>query len=188
MNGGTTNNTIEGSWIGLDSAGTAAAGNFDGISLSSGNLLGTNGDGVNDTAERNVISGNLNAGVTAAGNNNKIAGNYIGTNPAGDAPIENISTNVFFSGVDGNIIGVDGSNNPFAAHERNVIDGEIVVSRSTVIAGNYIGLNAAGTAALSATTNGGIRSQIPWPEPGSGPTVTGSPTPPNATSSVGSPG
>jgi MBG domain (YGX type)/Right handed beta helix region/PKD domain/Matrixin len=151
---GTTNSTIQGNWIGLNSAGTAAAGNFNGIVLGGGNLIGTNGDGVNDTAERNVISGNSNDGLfTSGGNNNKIAGNYIGTNFAGNAPINNTAANVFIANSDGNIIGVDGSN---AADERNVINGGILVSRSTVIAGNYIGLNAAGTAALSTVGNVGI--------------------------------
>jgi MBG domain (YGX type)/Right handed beta helix region/Matrixin len=150
--------TIQGNWIGLNATGTAAAPNFHGIGiLGSGALIGTNGDGVNDTAERNVISGNSGGGVYSSGSSNtKIAGNYIGTNVAGNAPLNNGVTNVFFAFSDGTIIGVDGSNNPFAADERNVIDGGIQVSRSTVIAGNYIGLNAAGTAALSNASNVGI--------------------------------
>ena len=51
--------------------------------------------------------------------------------------------------------GVDGSNNPNATDERNVINGGIVVSGNTVIAGNYIGVNASGTAALSNAVVGG---------------------------------
>ena len=98
MIGGTTNNTIQGNWIGLNGTGTAAAGNFHGIGLTSGNLVGTNGDGVNDAAERNVISGNSNDGVFAGGNNNKVAGNYIGTNAAGNASVSNGFANVFSPG------------------------------------------------------------------------------------------
>jgi hypothetical protein len=153
------NYIIQGNWIGLDATGTAAAPNFHGIVISGfGDLIGTNGDGVNDSGERNVISGNNDAGVYSSGSGNtRIAGNYIGTNAAGDAPLQNSSANVFFAFSDGTIIGVgDASNNPYAADERNVIAGGIQVSRSTVIAGNYIGLNAAGTAALSAANNTGI--------------------------------
>lgn len=77
--------TIQGNWIGLGTSGTTAAGNFTGISLSSGNLVGTNGDGVDDFAERNVISGNTNVGILATGGNNTIAGNYVGVNADGTA-------------------------------------------------------------------------------------------------------
>jgi Matrixin/PKD domain/Right handed beta helix region/Periplasmic copper-binding protein (NosD) len=158
MTGGTTNNVIQGNWIGLNSTGAAAAGNYNGIFLSSGNLIGTNGDGVNDTAERNVISGNLNNGVFAnGGSNNKIAGNYIGTNVAGGAAVNNGAANVFITFADGNFVGTDGSNDAFNANERNVINGGVLVSRNTVVAGNYIGVNAAGTAALSAAVNLGIQ-------------------------------
>lgn len=57
-NGAATNNTIAGNYIGIDAAGTTAVPNNDGISISfaaSENLIGTDGDGTNDVAERNVI-------------------------------------------------------------------------------------------------------------------------------------
>ena len=152
------NNTIQGNWIGLNSTGTAAAGNYNGIELSSGNLIGTNGDGVNDTAERNVIGGNLNYGIDMNGaNNNRIAGNYIGTTAAGDTALVNAFSNVatFFS--TGNIIGTDGSNDAFNANERNVISGGIILQNANVLAGNYIGINAAGTAALTAAGALGVQ-------------------------------
>ena len=155
---GSANNIIQGNWIGLDSAGTAAAPNWHGILLGTGNLIGTNGDGVNDTAERNVISGNLQHGVLGnGGSNSRIAGNYIGTNAAGDAPLFNSFSNVFMQFTSGNIIGTDGSNDAFNANERNVIANEVLVSGDTVVAGNYIGLNADGTAALSAVAHLGIQ-------------------------------
>ena len=153
-----TNNIIQSNWIGLNASGTAAAGNFHGIGLGNFNLIGTNGDGVNDDAERNVISGNLNSGVySSGGGNNKIAGNYIGTNVAGSASLVNGNASIFTAFADGNIIGTDGSNDAFNANERNVISGSILVSRNTVIAGNYIGINAVGTAALSGLVNLGIQ-------------------------------
>ena len=51
------------------------------------NLIGTNGDGVNDAAERNLISGNRFAGVWINGqgtDGNVVAGNLIGTSVTGD--------------------------------------------------------------------------------------------------------
>src|SRR6185312_15046937 len=83
------------------------------------------------------------------------------TNVAGSAPIINGADSIF-NGFAGLIIGVDGSNNPFASDERNVINGSIVVTGNTVIAGNYIGVNASGTATLSnVVVSGGIQFDNP---------------------------
>ncbi len=67
---GTSNNWIWGNYIGVDPTGTLAEGNANGgvyVSSGSYNLIGTNGAGVNDAAERNVISGNGGSGVTLSG-------------------------------------------------------------------------------------------------------------------------
>ena len=146
-----TGNVLEGNYLGTNAAGTGAIANASGVVLAAnGNLIGTNGDGVNDAAERNVISGNTQYGVEMNGAaNNTIAGNYIGTNAAGMALLANGFSNVatFFS--TGNIIGTDGLHGAFNVDERNVIGGGVILQNANVLAGNYIGLNAAGTAALS---------------------------------------
>ena len=52
--------------IGTDATGTYAIPNYAGVEIdggATGNLIGTNGDGVADASERNIISGNLFAGV-----------------------------------------------------------------------------------------------------------------------------
>src|SRR5205823_4821605 len=82
---GTANNVVAGNYVGTDPTGGFAVPNGDGIDvyISAGNRIGTNGDGVNDAAERNIVSGNTGTGVllTGAGSNaNVIAGNYIGLN------------------------------------------------------------------------------------------------------------
>src|SRR5207253_715829 len=73
-----------------NAAGTAAVPNaLSGVILAvtaTNNRIGTNGDGVNDAAERNVISGNTQRGVLiqdVGTTGNVVAGNYIGTNTAG---------------------------------------------------------------------------------------------------------
>lgn len=56
-----TGNTIAGNYIGTDLHGVSAIGNAIGIQFDTagtGNIVGTNGDGVGDSAEGNLISGN----------------------------------------------------------------------------------------------------------------------------------
>src|SRR5205807_4926992 len=93
----TNNNIIAGNYIGVDATGANAQGNTgdSGVFMIScaGNRIGTNGDGVNDAGERNIISANVRGiAVTGSGTtNNLIAGNYIGTNAAGTAALGNIN-------------------------------------------------------------------------------------------------
>src|SRR5262249_35586781 len=72
----TTGNVIQGNLLGTDATGTQKLGNaISGVYLWKGthdNLIGTDGDGVNDPAERNVISANLNDGVTIDRANNNV--------------------------------------------------------------------------------------------------------------------
>jgi uncharacterized repeat protein (TIGR01451 family) len=175
---GTTGNVVEGNYIGLNAASDAAVKNsLNGVLISggaSGNRIGTDGDGVNDSLERNVISGNasgINANVNIIGagtNNNVVAGNYIGLNAAGTATVVNGARGVRIAvGASFNRIGADGSNDAFNADERNVISGmsglavfiawgasDPNVATGNIVAGNWIGLNAAGTASLGNASEG----------------------------------
>jgi uncharacterized delta-60 repeat protein len=159
-NDGAVSTVIAGNYIGLNAAGTAALPNSVGIYCGWGSTdtrIGTNGDGINDAGERNVISGNPVGSMYIQGVGTMrtvVAGNYIGTNAAGDAAI--VGGMVVQNGATNTRIGTDGSNDPFNVNERNVISSnalEISVSHSgttgTVIAGNYIGINAAGTATIN---------------------------------------
>jgi hypothetical protein len=91
-----------------------------------------------------------NAGISLESNGNTVAGNYIGINAAGTAALPNALFGVAVqNGGSGNIIG------GIAATDRNVISGNtadgIVIVGGTggnQVLGNYIGINAAGTAAL----------------------------------------
>ncbi|MCI0681621.1 MAG: SBBP repeat-containing protein, partial [Gemmataceae bacterium] len=168
---GATGNVIEGNFIGTDAGGAADLGNTgNGVLIQSGaasNRIGTNGDGVNDFAERNVISGNASGGnanvniIGAGTDNNTVAGNYVGLNAAGTAGIAGARGIRIAIGAASNTIGTDGSNDAFNANERNIVSGNGAIaifvaggSNDNVIAGNWIGLNAAGTASIGNSGEG----------------------------------
>ncbi len=152
---------IAGNTIGVDASGTNALGNLrHGVLLtnSTSNTLGTNVDGSNDATEGNVISANGVQGVMLTGSsNNAIKGNLIGLDASGTLDRGNTSHGiVVMAGSAGNTIG------GATAVERNVVSGNggfgIVVmdvaSTGNVIQGNYVGTNAAGTAAIRNDNNG----------------------------------
>ncbi|MBX3400671.1 MAG: right-handed parallel beta-helix repeat-containing protein [Gemmataceae bacterium] len=144
-------NIVQGNYIGTNAAGTAAIANADGIGIgASSNLIGTDGDGVADSAERNVISGNTSSGIyIVGGGGNRIAGNYIGTAAGGTGSLPN-TDGIFLQSTSGNIIGTNGSNDAFNANERNIISGNtdrgIVLDGANIVAGNSIGLDKNGNA------------------------------------------
>ena len=169
---GATGDWIYGNFLGTDPTGTQAEANAYGVVIdggASGNLIGTNGDGINDAAERNVISGNVGAGVTLTGqgtDGNVVAGNLIGTTVTGDVTLPN-GVDDFEGGVEilggasGNRIGTDGLSVD-AAGQGNVISGNfdpgvlIDGSSDNVVAGNFIGTDATGSVSLP-NQPGGIR-------------------------------
>ena len=96
---GTDFNVVAGNLIGTDVFGTSAIPNstsngevgvFIGLQAAS-NLIGTNGDGTSDALERNVISGNMGFDglIIQGGNDNVVAGNFIGTTANGLAALPN---------------------------------------------------------------------------------------------------
>jgi titin len=171
---GTTGNTVAGNHIGTDAAGTAAVPNTSaGVSISAGaatNLVGADGDGIADAAERNVISGNTVVGVEIRGagsDGNVVAGNYIGPDATGDVDLGNGSDGVRISlGASTNVVGTDGDGTGDAA-ERNVISGNNgsgvnitdVGTSGNAVAGNYIGLDASTGAADLGNSLDGVRIQ-----------------------------
>lgn len=168
-NGG---NVIEGNYLGTDVSGTAGLGNYRwGVLIfagSSDNRIGTNGDGIADAAERNVISANGTIGNTSTGAgliiigaaDNVVAGNYFGTDVTGTVALGNTNRGISIqSGAHGNRVGTDGNGVADAA-ERNLLSGNrrngIVIASDpgqpvtygNSVAGNYIGTDAAGTGPL----------------------------------------
>jgi titin len=151
-NGG---NTIEGNYIGADTTGTSDLGNGRYGVLASSNAPDNTIGGTTASA-RNVVSGNDSVGVMIKSMGNVVEGNYIGTDVAGSTAVGNFSAGVYIDGAAGNTIGGT------ASGARNVISGNnsagvfIANSASTAntVEGNYIGVSAAGTAALGNSTSG----------------------------------
>ena len=148
---GTSNNVIQGNFIGVDVSGADALGNaWAGVTFRLGasfNLLGGSSPGAG-----NVISGNGNQGVGVGETDttgNVIAGNYIGVNATGTAAIANGWSGVdFFLGPQGNTVG----GGPGA---RNVISGNLNYgvmlrdySSGNSVVGNTIGLDVTGTVSI----------------------------------------
>ena len=168
---------MAGNYIGTNALGTAAVSNSqDGVAIDSGaqnNRIGVYGPDTNASEERNVISGNTLYGVqiggTSSGVNttgNIVAGNYVGTNALGTAAVPNNAWGVIvYGGAQNNRIGVNGPDTNASA-ERNVISGNagygVAIEGTSsgsnttvnVVAGNYIGTNAADTGALGNGNDG----------------------------------
>ncbi|MEM7626058.1 MAG: cadherin-like domain-containing protein [Planctomycetota bacterium] len=153
INGEASDNTlIKGNIIGLNAAGNAAIANmFEGIYIHNG-ADGTVIGGAT-AGERNIISGNSADGINIADattTGSIIQGNYIGTDATGSTALANIGDGIELNGITtGHVIG--GS----ISGERNLVsgntgDGVFLTSSSNVsLRGNYIGTNAAGTAAIA---------------------------------------
>jgi hypothetical protein len=156
---GTSGNVVAGNLIGTDVTGTVGFGNEgDGVAIQGGATNNTVGGST--AASRNIISGNSGDGVALIGpgtSGNVVAGNFIGTNVNGTAALANVGDGVAIQdGATSNTVGGT------TAGARNVIsgnsgDGVALIGPGTsgnVVAGNFIGINAAGTAALGNVGDG----------------------------------
>lgn len=145
---GTDNNVMKGNYIGTDVTGTVALGNSEhGIGIVNGPQL--NIIGGTTAGERNIISGNGGGGVMIYGaSNNKVSGNYIGTDVTGTTSLGNGSGIKIHEGARSNTIGGT------TEGERNIISGSYewvgvgIAGSGTngnAIEGNYIGTDVTGT-------------------------------------------
>lgn len=154
---GATGTVIQGNYIGTNAAGTGAIGGTYGIDISLGAVVKVGGT---TTAARNVVSGN-HIGLFLGGNAT-VEGNFIGTDASGTQDVGNAFAGVIMVGSANTLGGA-------IAGAGNVISGTgpypnpfggvgVLVNQSTngVIAGNRIGTNANGTAAI-ANSNDGVR-------------------------------
>ena len=171
--GGGAGSVSAGNYVGTNTLGTVALGNNrDGAGFEGGIGLSTGSVTIGGTApaDRNLVSGhalNFSRGIELYNSSgNTIQGNYVGTNAAGTARLDNVGAG----------IGVDGD--PGVGSDNNLIGGAVagagnlcsggtaegiyvsVDSNANTIQGNIIGLNAAGTLAIPNGTQG-IKIQSP---------------------------
>ena len=147
---------VSGNYIGTNAAGdTARANSFHGVFINGA----TNTSVGNGTAAgRNIISGNTQNGVLITGataTGNTVLGNYIGTDVTGVLDLGNIADGVnISSGASSNTIGgtVADARNIISGNDNDGIDINSATTNSNTVSGNYIGIDATGTAALA---NGG---------------------------------
>lgn len=156
---GTSQNRIAGNYIGLKSDGREILpNNYSGVYIDRAelNLIGTNNDGVSDFLEHNVISGNIQHGIYIYRNtaiNNVIAGNYIGLDRDGVVARPNQGNGIFVMYASNTTIGGTSATcrNIIAAnqgHEILLYGSSTYPVSNSIIQNNYLGINAAGDAAV----------------------------------------
>jgi hypothetical protein len=180
---GSSNNVIEGNYVGTDVTGETVVPNLaGGIGITAGangNRIGTDGNGspAQMQAERNIIAGNnqpssSGVGIDGGCSNNVVAGNYIGTDATGTQAMPFQFAGISVGG-DYNFIGTTAAG-VAGATTRNVIAstgyaGINLGGNHNVVAGNFIGTDATGMHAnlisgygiyVDGTSGGGRYNQI----------------------------
>jgi titin len=150
---GTTNNTIEGNFVGTDVSGTVDIGNWQyGIII----YLGASSNRVGGTApgEGNLVSGNHRCGIwleSEGTSSNNVWGNLVGTDADGATDVGNREVGIAIGfGASNNIVGgvTPGARNLVSGNRNagiwlgqpGTIDNQVL--------GNFIGTNIDGTTAL----------------------------------------
>lgn len=147
------NNVIQGNYLGIDPTGSAL-GNNTAINISSSkNFIG----GIT-AATRNIISGNR-FGISVAGNDNGIHGNFIGTNAAGTEAIPNAEWGVLLGSGLGtnNLVGgaAPGAGNLISGNQLGIL----IIGSGNTVQNNLIGTDVTGTKPIPNST--GIESRVP---------------------------
>jgi hypothetical protein len=147
-----TDNDIYGNFIGTNYNGTMSAGNYNAIEILSG--ANNNHIGGHDSLSRNLIGGNLYAGIRISdANNNIVTGNYVGISRDGKSPLPNYDGITIEGYSHGNRIGGMDSG------ERNVCSGNVAYGIdifgagcfANEIRGNYLGTDCSGSYAVPNT-------------------------------------
>jgi streptogramin lyase len=140
-------NLVEGNFLGTNAAGTGAL--VSSVLNAGIELVGSNNTiGGTTAGAGNLISGNS-AGILITGNGNLVQGNFVGSDVNGTAALGNAAS--------GLVVAPGASNNTIGgttAGARNVISGNTgegigISGNANLVEGNYVGTNAAGTAALA---------------------------------------
>src|SRR5262249_5563903 len=154
-----SNNVIAGNFLGTDPSGTVAGpGNHVSVYINSGTTVANNNRvGGTTAADRNVISCSVVDGIQIDGTsgggtaNNVIQGNYIGTDMTGAKALGNTNQGISEFGTNSNnVIGgtAAGAGNVISGNGGHGIHMHEVGTTGTLVQGNKIGTNVAGTAAI----------------------------------------
>ena len=154
---GSDNNIIQGNLIGTDITGESLLGNGTGINIHGGpNNTMVGGDTL---AARNIIAGNLGAGIEIGGistDDTQVHGNYIGIDVSGTQAMPNNWGVLIADGAKRSFVGGD------IPERRNIVSGNqdsgVYIEGSTtidsVIQGNYIGTDPSGLEAIPNMNHG----------------------------------
>jgi parallel beta-helix repeat protein len=158
--------TVQGNFIGINAAGTAAQANGrNGILIESGSSNNTIGGTA--AGAGNIISGNGADGVLITGatsTTNQLMQNFIGTDPNANKAIGNGVNGVHITDAQSNTIGgtaltagniISGNTGPGATGSGVLIDG---AATKNVLLNNYIGTNNNGTVAIKNAVGVRIRA------------------------------
>jgi uncharacterized repeat protein (TIGR01451 family) len=132
-----SDNRIEGNFIGTDVAGSVA--------LPNESVAITVFSGARNRVDRNVISGNRGYGIETFSGENVIQANHFGTNATGTAALPNGGRDL---SIDSNNDVIGGT---LAEATRNIIAGNVLIgatSTGAVVQGNYFGTDETGGSAL----------------------------------------
>ncbi len=160
-------NVIQGNYLGTNLAGNAifpidSQADY-GVAIfgSTNNIIGTDANGINDASERNVISGNREAGIYLNGDGNVVAGNFIGTTASGAGGIGN-GDGIVVNASSNNRIGgsMSGAGNVIANNSQSGVvlsrggSGNSILGNS-IFDNGYLGIN------LSSDNESGIVNVTP---------------------------
>jgi len=135
-------NVVKGNHIGTDATGTAALPNAYGVHISA--FAAQNSVGGSSPGERNIISGNSQAGVAMFGrgtNGNTVKGNFIGTDAAGTGALPNGR-------------GVEIYQNPSGGPQNNTIGGTAIGEGNVIVYNDWSGVTVYGAAAIGNSIRG----------------------------------
>jgi hypothetical protein len=156
---GANRNVIQGNFIGLTRTGLGALGNGGfGVWVPHGSGATGVEIGGPDSGAGNIISGNQ-RGVVLGGTSNLVHGNFIGTDVTGTLDLGNTEHGVFVQGTGHRVGGAEpGARNIISGNNGHGVFVDFPESSGNSIAGNIIGLNAAGAAALGNGESGVVIS------------------------------
>lgn len=179
---GSSGNKVKGNYIGTDKTGLVGVPNYSnggtGIattqiaikSTSTNNIIGTDGDGVRDNIEGNIIgSATITSGstssysdgidITTSSTGNRVCGNYIGIGSNGTTALPILTTGstvndyAIYVTANNNIIGTngDGVSDTYEANYIGNSGSAVVLDHVSgcIVAGNYIGLGSNKTTSAS---------------------------------------